>query len=694
MAPVAIAIANAVFPSLFLAGIANAAGVALAIGWIGATALAVGGTFALQAAAAALAPKPGRVEGPRPEDVQSTVRQATAPRARHYGLVKVAGPLAFFEAKEGKQHACVLLSQGEITSFEEHWLGDDLVTLDGSNFVNEEKYTHAGSKRVKINTTVGTDDQTAFADLVAAFPGDYTTDHRLRGIAAVHLSFQDVPADAFRAMYPQGAPAYRGVIKAAKILDVRTGVTAWSDNAALVILDYCTHVDAMARPRELFDEDSFAAAADICDELVSLKEGGTEKRYRLSNTYRLNEPHADVLRRFLATCEGDLYLTPEGKFGLRVGVWEEPTVTIEDEHILSYQMERGVDALAAFNKLKLKYVSPQHDFQEQEAEAWENEDLILSTGEEKVEELSLLAVPSPSQARRLGKIASAKQNPEWRGVVVTTFGGGMRAFGDRNVTLKLSELEIEQTFRVLDFKMSSDLTQCQLAVVSLSSSAYAWNALLEEGTPPAIPPDLPEATGVAEPEGFDAIAGLRPVEGGGSLVMAVTSWDEPSRDSISHEIEFRRIGETSWTRLSIPAGTNTREVGPLASGDDYELRIRALSVTGVPSDWTDPIDMEATADGTPPAAPTGFSTTLLTNDVTINWTNPASTNFYVTRVYRSITNVFGDAVEIAALFGDRGEAKQCIDSDLAVDQYWYWIESFNASLVGSGEVGPETETVV
>lgn len=566
------------------------------------------------------------------------------------------------------------------------------------NTGDRNQYVTEGVYRAAISVNSGADDQAAWKKLIDAFPNVWGVYHRLAGIATSLCTFRDVSQDEFSKVYPQGIPNYRAVIAGAPVLDPRNethdpddaSTWEWSDNAALIILDYLTHVDGMGRPRASFDAASFAAAADVCDESVALASGGTETRYRICTSYDLTERPEAVLTRLLAACDGHLYPTADGRWGLRVGKWYGSGVTIESKDILEYSIEQGADALSKFNYLKLTYTDPLNDYQRTEAQPWEDVANVDAFGR-IADQLDLIEVPSHSQARRLGKIVMAKGNPDWRGTIKTTLAG-LVAMGEAIVTVKIDELGIDETFTVLRFYLSPDLTYCLIEISSLSAAAYQWNPETEEGTPPptsgaTVPLQVP-----GKPDGFEVIPAQIAVQGSTFGAAAAASWDVPARDTLSHEIQYKLTADDQWTSAAIPSGTSSWQSSVLSDGASYDFRLRAIGPGGAPSDWTAVQTVIMTADTSPPAAPTGFTSSKAGGAVTLQWTNPTSENFYSTKVYRGTTAVFADAAVVAVLFGGIGDVKTRTTSPPPGTYYW-WIKSFNASGIGSSEVGPQTQTL-
>lgn len=568
------------------------------------------------------------------------------------------------------------------------------VTNDGS----ANPFNFNGVLRAFIETKDGSDSQEAFKELIDSFPNTWGVYHRLAGITCVLCRFQDVPQDDFSTVYPQGIPAYRAVLAAALVYDPRDETQdpdddttwKWSENAALVIFDFLTHPDGMGRPRSSFSAASFAAAADICDQTVLLKDGSSEPRYRIDASYDLTERPSTVLTRFLAACDGRLYSLPDGTWGLRVGKWYEPTVSISRADILEYSLAQGVDALARFNQLKLTYTDPLNDYQETEAQAWENESEIEAFGT-LVDQLQLLEVPSPSQARRLGKIASAKSNPEWRGTIKTTLAG-LAAMGEDIITITLDELEISTTFQVTGFQLAGDLSFCLLEVSSLVETAYEWDPATEEGTRPAtasasVPLQVPDT-----PTGFAVLAGQIIVQGSTLAAAAKASWTTPSRTTLAHEIQYKLSSDTSWTSSAIPAGTTAWTSGVLNDGSSYDFRLRAVGPGGAPSGWSSTLTVVMTADVTAPAAPTALSSSHSGSIATVQWTNPTSSNFYATKIYRGTTSVFSSAAVVGTYYGGNGLTKTHQDT-LAAGTYYWWAVAVNASGVASTTTGPTTQII-
>lgn len=628
---------------------------------------------------------------PPTQAYQATISQATALRRRFYGRNRVSGVRAWFETGRGYLHQIIMFASQEVAQIEGAWIGDKPVSTDASGNVTTSPF--AGAAR--ILTRAGTADQAALSEMTAAFPTFWTANHRLRGIAYgwVRMFSQ---ADSLPQVWPESYNTpFRWTIRAAKVYDPRDAAQSaadpstwvYSDNAALCILDYLTHPDGFGESFEEIDSASFAAMADVCDQDVALKGGGTEKRYRLWGGYEFNDDPVEVLGRLLATCDGELYETAEGKIAIRGGRWQAPTVTIPSESILALaSFTTGSDAIDRFNRLKIIYTSEIHDWQPTEAPAWnDNADQALRGVEPK--DLTLDMVPSHAQAQRLAKIVMARNNPAWKGVITTNLAG-LDAIGEAVIRVRIDRLGIDETFAVGRITIGDATVTIEIS--SLAETAFAWNPAIEEGDPAPAPQVTAPAVGIETPQNTVVTVETRSINGGTPSAAIVITADAPSRADLRLEVEYVRVSDGLAQIASAPLDVYTVEAGPLVDGAEYDVRAR-WKIASVPGPYTSPaVRVAAVANPTAPAAPTSFTATLASSDVDLQWTNPSS-NFYRARVYRGTTTVLAEATMIAELAGTAGGVQSYIDvSPPAGTTLHYWVSARNESNIEGAAAGPQS----
>lgn len=479
------------------------------VGFVAITAITTAASIGVQAA---LQKRPDSVT----QAGQFVTRQPTPSRRRNYGRVKVSGATIFSEVGTISSiltlARVIALNQGEIDAFEEFWLDDNHVLLDGVTSGNVlGAYMVSGATFVAMDSRRGLSTESAYPLLTANFSSIWTASHRGDGVASVLvLTGQPTNFNNLTTAYPgASAPNPRCVIRAAKVWNSRNvsqnkdnpATWTWTDSAVDCILDLHRHPDGMGM--SVFDATLFTSAAliadwgpaaDICDETV-----GGIPRYRIGGGYSIAEDApADVLAGMLAACDGQTYQRSDGSLGVRVGKNVAPAITLTDDHILGYtELKKGDDVFLACNEVTAKYTSPAHDYQLVDADPWRDEADITDRGHVLTKAIALPWVNHHSQCRRLMKIAHARFNPEWQGRIVTD-AAGASLLNERYVHLTISEAGlnlIDRDFEIVPDSFQLQFTdqgvRCSFAVLAMDQSAYDWDEGTEAGTPPAVPPPSP-----------------------------------------------------------------------------------------------------------------------------------------------------------------------------------------------------------
>ncbi|MGB5905749.1 MAG: hypothetical protein WBH00_23160 [Xanthobacteraceae bacterium] len=652
-----------------------------------------------------------RPDAPKPSDGQVTTRQPISPRRRNYGRVMMGGQIIFSETLDGGLYEVVALNQGEVDAFEQHWLGDIQVTVDGDGFAipvdpDNKAFVNKGRKYVQIFVEAGTDDDLGFPVLTALFPTKWTAAHRARGVAKVLIISTQPDSRDYTQVFPAGRPLYRGVVRAVKVWDPRDpaqdkddpSTWTWTENPVLHALDYHRHADAMrlaALDDILFTSaaltEDWIPAANICDEAVPLKDGGTEPRYRCSGGYLLTQPPKDVLPQIMATCAGQVFMRPDGAIGIRVGQPVTPSLVFDadEKHVLGYTGFRsGEDLFLTANEITAKFTSPDHDFQDTEATAWRNEADITARGQVLSSEIDLSWVPSYSQARRLMKVEYNRKNPACVGQFLTDLHA-LNGFGEQFLTLTLSEMDVlAKDFEVKSFEINPGEGTCSLNLSAFDSAvAYAWDPETEEGDPPPIPDLSSPSSTIEEPENVTGTPSARTISTGTNGVVLVIGWDAPARVDLRAVVQYKLHAATDWLPATVSNDGTSAETPLLQDGQSYDIRVQFMSGSRT-GDWT---EVDSITVGVPADPPTNFTATVSGSNVNLAWTNSSSPNLNRVRRYRG-TGTFSTATNLSPVAATPGSAGS---STLATPAgAWnFWIVSETAAGVQSAPVGPRTVTV-
>jgi len=284
-----------------------------------------------------------------------TLRGANLPGQIIYGETRTAGMLYIPPPGTSGQnnkylHHIIVLACHEVESIGDIWLDNEKVQesyIDGSGNVTFGKF----KDKLVIEKYLGTDDQTASAALVAAFPS-WNADFRGRGIAYLHIrmerndeAFPSVPQNFF------------ALVRGRKVLDTRTNVTAWSDNPALCLRDYLVNFVGVA-----VDESLCVAAANTCDQTVTTP-AGPQKRYRCAGVLSTGEEPPNNAEALLSAMNGIGDPSP-GAFRMFAGEYHSPIATIDESWLageLTVQLQ--TPSRDVYNLVRGEYIDPERNWQ-------------------------------------------------------------------------------------------------------------------------------------------------------------------------------------------------------------------------------------------------------------------------------------------------------------------------------------------
>lgn len=541
-----------------------------------------------------------------PEDGEQRQRQAIPGRRRGFGEARNdAMRYMLFEEKSGVSYDVLDFHDGLIDAFTHYYVNDDEVTLTGDTVDEGEDGRYADGV-LRIQTRLGLATETAYADVVAALGADdvWTNDHRGDGVASVAVIAESPDAEEFNELFPGGgqlrisaAGRLRMCFDPREVGQSPTDQSTWthSDNVVVCWLtfeitdggyDYATRI--------LPELASWIAAADVCDEDVPLKGGGTEKRYRCGGFYDVGDVAEldDTRKRFIDSCDGWMGETGSGALKVYAGKFQAPTVTLGPAAITAYRVKRYLPDEDAVNVLVPTYTDPAQKFAKVEGEEWRDEADITRRGKERRDGFDLEWVPAFGQARRLCKRRMAKEQAPARGTARTNLYG-LQALGERYLTLELPELESLASIVVEVKKAPIDLTGRSLSFewVQVSADADDWDEDAEEGDPPPVPesvafvsPDPVEITG------FAVAAFVQRGTDGYSAWRARAVFDTPLDPAIrAVRLETREFGAGDDREVTT---SHDLEHGKMASGGlaadmVHEARLVPVVRKGRANDATD-----------------------------------------------------------------------------------------------------------
>jgi hypothetical protein len=586
------------------AGTAVATGVAISAALISTSAIVAGVIGGVMAAASQLlVPQPSLGGSALNQQVSS--QQAGEPRRIIYGRTRV-GPWLPYHAvtdengKDRNLHLVHVLAAHECDGLEEIWFDDEQVwnPVEGWGSFNDEAF----NGRADFTFHPGTEDQEADADLVAKTE-DWTAAHRGRGIAWVYLHLVGASD-----LFPRGVPSVTYVVRGARVFDPRTGLTAWSDNPALVINDWVLSSRYGYRERAKFwDEASVIAAANICDEPVALAEGGTEKRYTFGGAFTADVDKEDALRGMLTTCAG--MVPREGpRRRLLAGAYRTPVVELTDEDLAGkVDITAGKPRRQTFTAVRGRFQSPQanyilDDYPEVVSEAHDP-----ATGDPKYHSLDLPFTPSPATAQRLAKLTLLAQAER----ITASASWKLKALrlraGDTFLWTSERYGWVQKVFEVTDraLVVEGDPPRMSVSLTCRETGPQVHDWTISDQTPylAGTPTQLGNPF-TADPPGLAIADALRVIAQQVVTVLLVTPATS-SNNASGFEVQARRQGDT--TPINMGRGqSGVFELPFVGDGEAYEVRARVITIAGGASPWTAWTPYTVIGKAAPPSDVTGF----------------------------------------------------------------------------------------
>ena len=565
--------ASAAPVAAFIVGVVGLTGTAATIAtFVLTTALSIGASALMSTLT-----KPSTPSQERQASV-TTLQLGEVAREAAFGRVCSAGSLLWafnFGGKYGTDWEClvVALADHEIDAIEGYYVSDQYYAYTGDG--GQGAFSNCLDLEF-INGSAVTDPLpvrfTAYTDWAA-------TDV-LRGVAHIWIAYKYDDK-----IWPQGRPSFKWVFRGKKCYDPRRDSTVsggaglqrwadpttwtWSENAQVCRYNWVRGVfacDQVGRPDQLLvgrglsateaPPENIIAYANLCDEPVPLRAGGTEPRYRVGGVIRADETF-DTTEQMFAAAMGGVQTQPSGGVEIEPGYAKAAVVEITDGDLIVGEpvtYDEFLQGPERRNTVIPRYVEPAQVWQDHAAPVRRSLADVAQDGGQLDDPLTLSLVTSGTQAQRCGEIKRRLNRLERRATI--TVGPELSALEDGDWIAWTSDRFFgggRVVFRVEQWGLN-EKWQNTLALREIAASVYSWTAANDElipGTPP--PPEQPRLAALAL-TGV-AIAPVQLIGPGGVTTPAVRAfWDAPvDAACFGVRLEVRLQGQaevapTTWSR--------------------------------------------------------------------------------------------------------------------------------------------------
>ncbi|MFE8033850.1 phage tail protein [Thiohalocapsa marina] len=477
-------------------------------------------------------------------------------------------------------------------------------------------WNDASNSFVRVKRFLGVAAGSRDTDLETASDGAWTSNHLGKNVARVHLTLkydQDV--------FPSGIPNVSAVVRGKKVLDPRTGVTAWSSNPALCVRDYLTSGAGFGAGSAEIDATAVATAANICDELVNYDATNTHARYSCDGAFTLDASRREILEDLLGSMVGTAVFSG-GKWVIRAGAYVTPTLDLDDGDLAdgSVQVQARTGRRELFNAVRGQFVDPTQKYAVVDFPPYASSTFAAEDGGETVhQDIQLPFTADTYRAQRIAKLVLFRA----RQALIMAATWKLPAYAlQPSDTVRLTVARYGWTnkvFRVVEREYVHP-HQVKLTLQEEASAVYAWNFSEAVAPDPAPNTDLPDPRSVAAITGLTVSSGaaeFRRLSDGSVTPLARVAWDTVGNVSVldggAIELKWKRAFETTWNLIELPGDSSEYSLATSA-GEIVNVAVRAKNGALVRGEWAFVTHtVSADAPATSASATGGSGANLLRN---------------------------------------------------------------------------------
>ncbi len=443
---------------------------------------------------------------------------------------------------------------------------------------------HDSTKKasVRVSKHLGSASQTVDTYLAGVVPTQWTSAHRLRGLAYVVVTL-----DLEEPRFQGGPPMMTFDVSGKKVLDTRTGTTAWSRNPALIVRDWLTSPWGYEVDAADVDVPACNAAANACDALISLTVGGVttpnQATYACDGAFSSADGREAVLEDIVESMAG--FASYGATWRIVAGVWTVPVLSLTDDDLDGQIdiVQAGAGMGDIFNGVRGSYIGADRatptDF-----DAYQNSTFVSADGRELWRDITLPFTNNRARARNLCRVFVERN----RDSLMIRYPAKLRAWpleiGDR-VRITSAEYGFSsKTFRVTDWQFG---TSSAVQLTLQEDAAAIYDLADAASADPSPNTGLPNPWSVGEILGLAALSDSTTLQisAGSAIVPRVlVSWSPVTDAYVADgsgriEVLWRRPAGP-WQQVNVPGdSTSVYLVGP-NHGDRIVIEARARNGLG------------------------------------------------------------------------------------------------------------------
>jgi len=613
----------------------------------------------------------------------TTVKESSPTQKIVYGKTRVGGSIVFVDITGTDNeylHLLICFASHEVEDIEKIYFNDKEAWNSTSGTVSPFNAVIVDDPYVTVDLVKGS--QTGAIGALVNRSSYWTTDHKNLGHTMVYTRLMWDSNDGSsgegksNSLFPQGIPNVTALIKGKKVYDPRKDSTSavydsslgtsthrlatastweWSQNPALIVRDYMTDDKFGLKDSDsLINLASLAAAANICDQSVTLADSSTQKRYECDGRIDSGKTIKTNLEGLLASMAGTLVYSG-GEYFINAGAYVSPSLTLTESDIVSdIKVTTRTPRKQQYNAVKGQFLSAQKNYIPMEYPAFISSTYATEDGEPLYLDVPLHFVTDDHRAQRIAKLKLLKSRQQTVATFSVNLIGLKLKCGD---TISVTNTKMgwsSKVFEVIDYSInpqSSGAIAVTISCVETASAVYDWSTSDEQTMNFGGTITLPNGSTVNAPTSLSVSNSPALQDDGSILPAANITWTTSTGGGIArYEVQYKKSSDSDYTVAGYPQDSPFR-LEPLLAGTNYDIRIRALNYFGVKSDWVTASSQSVTGDTTAPSAPTSLAVSAGVKQLSLTWTKPTADDYSHSEVYEHTSNSSGSATKIGTASG-------------------------------------------
>ncbi|MES2973354.1 MAG: hypothetical protein V4757_07080 [Pseudomonadota bacterium] len=477
--------------------------------------------------------------------------------------------------------------EGDIAQVPVTVVGNVVTTAEGAT-VNYQHWESVSRVNLRLVNATGVAD----ARMQALFPGVWTGSFTVSGHAYLIAEYTyDETA------FPTGLPNVTVLMRGARVYDPRTGLTAWSQNPALLMRHVYQHAYFGKATPTAAEDTRLIAAANACDTSTAWPTGAAAL-YRANTVIPFGTAARDALDD-LAQAMAGMWAYGGGEMYVRAGVWTSPVIHLQEPDLATivrdasgsetmHAIEIGTHRPRAekFNTVNIQIWDEAQGYKQVPLPPLVGAALVARDGKPLAQQISYPAIGFAPQAWHVASIMMRDaRDPE---TVVISFK--KRAYPVE--LLDVIQLSIPRygwsakTYIVLGREWTID-GNLSLTLKATTAAIFAMGAAFVPGGY-AANTNLPKPWNLAAVSitSVTSASSELLVQSDGTIVSRMrVLWaaisDESVRQGGSVEVQYRAATATEWQTAATNGGDTQLLIAGVRDRGWYILRARARSSLAV-----------------------------------------------------------------------------------------------------------------